>query len=375
MKIVIFGEPLRVPTSANPGRGMLAELISRRPGDKFQFVFFSDPASSIVLNDFFVKLKAYDNWEVTISQSNKWINYLRSFIGLDFYDLKVQADIFLNPDCTSLGKKGHPLIVTVADFSVFKGRKFASFKNPISYWIRKKIVAKGIKSGDKIAAISQNTLNELKALLPGHHNKATIIYNGIDPAWFKSDFDGSHTNSKYWIWWGQISNRKNLENVLNAYALLFKESTNKVPDFKIIYSNQNIPEHIVSLVQNLNISDKVIFERSKNLPDLVSDVAQSRGLIFASKVEGFGVPIIEAMATGIPVLTSNCSSMPEVAGNSAIFCDPFSIYSIKESMENLAKDFNFEEANIRSRKNWALNFTYSRAAEGYDNLITELFNE
>ena len=88
----------------------------------------------------------------------------------------------------------------------------------------------------------------------------------------------------------------------------------------------------------------------------------ARGFIFASLYEGFGIPILEAFACGVPVVTSNCSSMPEVAGDAALYVDPLSTESIAEAIVKVSNDEQLRKKLISAGRNRNKEFTWERTA-------------
>ena len=98
-------------------------------------------------------------------------------------------------------------------------------------------------------------------------------------------------------------------------------------------------------------------------------------LIFPSLCEGFGLPILEAMACGCPVITSNLSSMPEVAGQAALLIDPYSVPGIAEAMTNLSLDEELRRRLIEAGRERARGFTWEATArltlEGLERLATQ----
>ncbi|XZE37274.1 glycosyltransferase family 4 protein [Pirellulaceae bacterium SH501] len=101
--------------------------------------------------------------------------------------------------------------------------------------------------------------------------------------------------------------------------------------------------------------------------------SQSDALLFASTHEGFGMPILEAQATGIPVITSNCSSMPEVAGVGALLCDPFSVSSISDAVDRLVRSEELRRQLISKGLENAKRFDPQKIAESYANLYRTIW--
>lgn len=367
MRICIYCESLRTLTSGTPMRAMIRELIAARPQDKFLMVVRKGFKQDPVLVSFFDTLKPFGNWELVEDRMSRRISNVLGLLRYKHYcKVGTKADVYLNPDCNSLGRHAHPLIVTITDLSSFRSIEYTSYKKNWQLWLRRFMMSNAIAEADQVVAISKSTANEIIKLFPKAASRVTVIYNGIQPDWISAQTDGA-PQGDYWIWWGMISGRKNLNNLLRAYAQL-KEEMSGLPKIRIVYGNQELPETIQSMITELGIEKEIETERSKPLKELIRIVGNSKGLVFPSHIEGFGMPVIESFARGIPVLTSSTTSLSEVAGGLAILVDPSSIDSIKIGLKELHYTTRSEK-DILQRKEWASKFTPSYASTEFSRLI------
>ncbi len=365
MVIAIYIEPLKTFTTGMPHRGMLKELIKIRKNDYFILIIRKGEIPDF-LKEFLVALKKFENWELKIEKRRNIFTNLFSLLHFKNHcKINVKADLYLNVDAHYLGSQKFPQVITVHDLSsVIKGG--TSSIPFLKKAARKFAIKNGIKHADHIVSISdftkQDILAEFTLNKPIH-----VIYNGIDPLWHKLK-PNIEINESYWIWWGGFTKRKNLGNLLLAYELLLKEGK-KIPSLLLI-GNRN--EYSLELEQMVNISntlkEKVIFKRHMELSKLINLVANSKGLLFPSLYEGFGLPVIEAFSQGIPVLTSSVSSLPEISGGLAILVEPHDVMSIKAGMKKLLVQ---ESINLKLVK-WSSNFTYELCAQEYSNLIDKI---
>jgi glycosyltransferase involved in cell wall biosynthesis len=372
MKILVYCEPLLVPTSATPGRGMLKELIALRVQDEFILVVRSNWEKNPYLRSFFDELAMQKNWEIYKQKpSRKIINLLALFKIKSYCRITPKADVYLNMDCDYLGKNAHPLLITVADLSVLKGQDKSSYKNKVKFYLRKHILAKGIEKADHIIAISQSTKNDINKFFPFRNNAdISVVYNGISPEWFNAALNPGSDN--YFIWWGFISARKNIELLLQGYAKASKEFNLGVqfPDLKLVYSNTSVPEKIIKLTTDLGIVHKVSFISALSFKELIKMVSHSKGLLFPSLVEGFGVPVIEALSCGKPVLAADIPALREIGGKYVDYCNPCDIYSICEGIIRISSINNTTEI-INKRRQYSGAFSYHKAAIDYSTLINK----
>ena len=113
---------------------------------------------------------------------------------------------------------------------------------------------------------------------------------------------------------------------------------------------------------SMKFKDEVIFTGRVSEEDLILITASAFALTYVSTFEGFGIPIIEAMRCGLPVITSNITSMPEIAGGAALLCDPFSYHSISEAMMKIYTDEGLRNSLIEKGNLRQQNFTWEKTA-------------
>jgi len=174
----------------------------------------------------------------------------------------------------------------------------------------------------------------------------------------------------YLLFVGSIEPRKNLNQLLTAYATLPNELKNK---FKLVvvggkgWGRVNLEEQIMKL----SLQDNVVLRGYVKEQELIYLYKQAYCLVMPSLYEGFGLPILEAQAFGVPVVTSNTSSMPEVAGEGAILVDPYSVESIREGLKKLlTNDTLRQELSTKAIEN-AKKYSWEKTAQ----LTLEVFKE
>jgi len=188
-----------------------------------------------------------------------------------------------------------------------------------------------VKNADKIIAISNSTKNDILNLYPKtKEEKIKVIYHGYDKSLFKpyvSKLEVQKVNSKFILFVGTIQPRKNIKILLEAFAILKQEEKYKLLKLVIAGSSGWLSENIIEKIKKT--PDVIMtgkFE-TKNLPALL---AGAEVFVLPSLYEGFGLPIIEAMACGTPVVAADNSSISEIAGDSALLFNP-------KNADNLAK--------------------------------------
>jgi glycosyltransferase involved in cell wall biosynthesis len=198
----------------------------------------------------------------------------------------------------------------------------------------------GVSVADEIVADSTATATALKAEFPECSEKLNVIYPGltiIGGTAAPKELSSFGIDRSYILFVGTLEPRKNLLRLLQAYAALL-ESTRQ--QFLLVLAGGqgwrlgDLKGHIAEL----QIESSVRLTGYVSDTDLAQLYSRARFLAMPSLYEGFGFPIIEANAMGIPVLTSNTSSMPEVAAEAGILVDPNDVQSIRNGLESLATD-------------------------------------
>ena len=169
--------------------------------------------------------------------------------------------------------------------------------------------------------------------------------------------------ARYLLFVGTLEPRKNLTTLLQAYAMLRTQRCDEELKLVVVGRKGWLYEEIFEAVSRLALQQDVIFTdfvADEDLPDLYRG---ARLMVFPSLYEGFGLPILEAMASGVPVVASNTSSMPEVAGEAALMIDPRDPGAMAEAMARVLADDQLRTAMIRRGIARVQRFTWGSVAE------------
>ena len=215
-------------------------------------------------------------------------------------------------------------------------------------------------AADCILAVSQFTADQVHTLLGVERDRIQVVHHGITPRRLPLVEREPVVLSV-----GAIQTRKNTARLIEAFRAL-------PPEWKLVLAGS--AGYGSELILR-GIADRRIVVTGY-LADAELDQWYARASIFAfpSLDEGFGMPILEAMAAGIPVVTSRCSAMPEIAGNAAVLIDPYRVEELADAMLRLAKEPEERDRMIRMGHQRAGSFTWERAAQetwaAYQRLIS-----
>lgn len=172
--------------------------------------------------------------------------------------------------------------------------------------------------------------------------KVHVVYNGYDSKRFHNKINSKQvlerlglTRGDYFLFVGSILRHKNIVRLVQAFA---RQDAHMSLVIVGVCKDTDYLEEIMEISTKLGVGGRLKYLKYVADDDLPSLYSAAVAFILPSLHEGFGVPIIEAMACGTPVITSNCSAMPEVAGDAALLVDPYSVESISAAMNEILEN-------------------------------------
>lgn len=286
--------------------------------------------------------------------------------------LSSKYDIYWQPNfIPNDGIKAKKIVTSVHDFSFILHKEFHP-KERIEYF--EKYFFRNVVKSDMIITGSEFSKQEILERLNFDDHKVKVIYHGIDHELFKV-YENLDINfklpKKFLFSVGSIEPRKNLIGLLKAYNSLESKIKN---EYKLVlagfkgWENSEIMKLIDKDKENIHylgfISD-IELAKVYNLSSL---------FMFPSFYEGFGLPVLEAMACGTPVICSDSSSLPEVGGDAVIYCDPYEIENIKEKIEFVLKDNKLREKMIKKGLERAKMFSWQKSADEHMKVFKDVLD-
>lgn len=278
----------------------------------------------------------------------------------------INPEILVSPDAfTSLRSK-------VKKLTVIHDINFEHYPDQMStanFKLYKYYTPRIAKNSDRIATVSEFSKQDIINHYHISENKIDVVYNGSNSNFkpvsieIKTKIKTAFTQgSDYFIFIGALNPRKNLARLFKAFDL-FKSSHKSSIKFVIVGEKMYWSKDIKTAYENMTYKDDVIFTGRLEPEDLGNVLGSALAITYASIFEGFGIPIIEAFNAETPVITSNTSSMPEIAGDAALIIDPLSVQNIADAMKSVATDEKLRLKLIekgRKRKNL---FSWDKTAD------------
>jgi len=285
---------------------------------------------------------------------------------LPFFLRKHKPDLMVSMDSFLSLLSGCKQIPVIYDINFEHKPEDIALKNRIYYRFFTKRFAKKAK---RIATISEYSKRDIADF---YKIDATLIDNvscGINSNFSplsKEEItavrDKWSEGKPYFFFVGSMHPRKNIKRLIDGFNL-FKERTQS--DFKLVLAGSLLWQKtdIEDSYTNSQYKDDIIFTGRLSDDDLQKVLGAAYALSFVPIFEGFGLPIVEAFQSGVPVICSNVTSMPEVAGDAALMVDPFNIDSIANGMNKLADNNDLRNELIDKGHQQKKLFSWSRTAE------------
>ncbi|MBC9252589.1 hypothetical protein A9179_20180 [Pseudomonas alcaligenes] len=222
-------------------------------------------------------------------------------------------------------------VVTIHDLT---WKRFPETMKRLQYWSERLQMPHSLRQAARIITISESSRSDLEHYFPGARDKIRVIPSGVtrlQPGAFTRPLP-----QQYLLFVGTPEPRKNIRRMLGAYAQLPTTLRSSYP--LVLAGGHGWLVDLEQWVEELGIRPDVVVLGAVSADELGYLYSQARLLLMPSLYEGFGLPILEAFQFGVPVVTGNCSAMPEVAGGGGCLVDPLQVASICAGIERLLID-------------------------------------
>ncbi|MDD2823012.1 MAG: glycosyltransferase family 1 protein [Candidatus Daviesbacteria bacterium] len=306
-------------------------------------------------------------WTYKILKPNKL--WTRIALPYALYSAKIKPDLIYSP--THYIPRFSPVrrIVTIFDLSYLH---FPEMIPRADLWKMVNWGKFGIQRADHIITISNFSRKDIIKNYKINSEKVTAIYPGYDKNIFKPIKDHKKIDlikqkygisGKYIIYIGTIQPRKNLIRLIEAFKPIENLKLVIVGKTKGLGREGWMFDEILAKPAKLGIEDKVIFTGFVPTEELPYLLSEAETFILPSLWEGFGIPAVEAMACGAPVIVSNVSSLPEVVGNAGLLIDPHSTTQIEQAIRTITTDSKIREKRIKAGLEQAKKYSWNKMAK------------
>lgn len=242
----------------------------------------------------------------------------------------------------------------------------SGLKSRLVHWAWSRMIIAGLRKADALIAVSDYTKKDIQRLIRPK-NKVHVIYEAASAEFRPLNVGKAHNSILY-----VVSNlaHKNLKILFNSFAIVKK----RVKDAKLILIGRGLKENkeLGDEARRLGIRESIVFKGY--MKHLATEYSKAGVFVFPSLYEGFGLPVLEAMACGCPVICSDKTSLPEVVGDAAIYFDGCSTEDLAKKVYRVLKDENLRRDMEKNGFEQAKKFSWEKCAEQTIGIYTDLAN-
>lgn len=244
-----------------------------------------------------------------------------------------------------------------------------------------------VRQADRLIAVSDWTKNQLVKRLGADAKKISVIYEGVGrrileakECQFKPDYlrqirHKYNLPKNYLLFVGTVQPRKNLVRLIEAFARLFHSGVLKhsTPEWNLVIAGKLgwMYDEILAAPKKFGVSGRVKFIGRVAEADLAAVYKLAQVFVWPSLMEGFGLPILEAMTMGVPVITSTAGALPEVAGDAALLVDPTKPQDLAKAIKLTLENEDLRQVLVEKGFRRAAKFSWERAAKLTLKVLTE----
>jgi glycosyltransferase involved in cell wall biosynthesis len=290
---------------------------------------------------------------------------------------RYKADLYLSTDGWM------PLFTGIKTVNVIHDLNFEYFPKDMPFWYRnyyRIYFPRFARKSTRLATVSEYSKADISKRYKVPAEKIDVVYNGCNEKYKAIDMLQQENTRKdfsfgkpYFVFVGSLHPRKNLVNLFKAFDI-FKQTTCSNVKLLVVGEKRWWTEEINSTFENLTYKEDIVFTGRVNEEDMNRLISSALAMTYVSYFEGFGIPILEAFHCETPLITSNVTSMPEIAGDAALFIDPFSPESISNAMTQLATNEILRQELIAKGRIQKEKFSWQRSADLLWNCMEKVIN-
>jgi len=345
---------------------LIQGLAKINQGDEFYILRDRRDSLTITNNDNFKRINL---WTPSHHRFEQW--------GLRFELPSLGLDLLHSPDFIPPFHRNFKSVITIHDLAFLLYPHFLT-EDSARYYGQ---INRAVKSADHIIAVSESTKQDTIRLLGVPESKVSVIYEAANPLYRPMDRAQAreyvrHTYglNKYFLFVSTIEPRKNLPTLLRAFRAL-RDQYKVRTRLAIVGQKGWLAEEVFTLVDKLRLDNDVCFLGRVPLEDLVCLYNGAQALVHPSFYEGFGLPPLEAMLCGTPVICSNVSALPEVVGDAALLVPPDEVSEWTVAMWRVLNDqelwAQMQAKGYRRAQCFSVEKTARQTLEVYKRIVAE----
>jgi glycosyltransferase involved in cell wall biosynthesis len=302
---------------------------------------------------------------------------LGTLFALDGALRRAKPDVLHSMFVTPLTRPPMPAATTVLDLGFIR---YPEHYPPALVWRLRKMLAWTVKRADMIVCISEATKQDLLDYHPQAAGRVAVASCGVDPKPFGAGEQAGDAallahfgiHRPFLLFCGRLQPRKNIERLIRAYEIL--RETGQF-DGQLVLTGEARAFHWRRPQQRIDASpfrQDIVQTGYLTYDELPVIYRASHVFVFTTLYEGFGIPVLEAMASGVPVVCSSTTSLPEVAGDAALLADPLDVDAISEQVSRAIHDTDLRSEMVRKGLRRVEHYTWRRSAQDLCGIYREM---
>lgn len=338
----------------------LRRITQQHPEHQFFFLFDRKYDESFVFSDNITPVVAHPQ------ARHPYLWYLFFEYGIPFQLKKIKPDLFLSTDGWIPTGLKIPVVNVIHDLNFLHHPEFVP---PVVRRYYDRFFAKFARNATRLATVSEFSRQDIAKSYQIPLENISVVYSGSNSAYKPFDekqqtlVKQRYTNGEeFFLFVGLIHKRKNLDNIFRAFDL-FKEKLSDATKLVVVGDKKWWAGEIEDTYLQMRHKEDVIMLGRQPLDVVCELTASTVAVLYTSLFEGFGLPIVDAFNAHVPVITSNVSAMPEIAGDAALTVDPRQPQEIADAMSALRQDSCLRNRLVENGKARQSLFTWDRTAD------------
>lgn len=333
-----------------------------------EFVLFFDHRARNIVKEFLEPNTSIRFF--TFSRYKKYLPFVYSHILSASTVAAQNLHVYHSPANVSPAGYSRPFVVTIHDLAIYRDPSLFPSRQGFSI---KYLVPRSLSRAQHIIAISESTKKDVQEFFSVKPEKISTIYLGVEHERFASADSSSIERVRascgikrdYLLFVGTLEPRKNLIRLLEAFYTLLSRRPELIDRYQLVLAGSPgwLYEEIFEEVKSRGLESSVVFPGYVPASDVPALYAGASLFVYPSLYEGFGLPVLEAMAAGVPVISSSVSSLPEITGDAAVLVDPLDVEGLAMALERLIASPALREEYGRRGQERAAYFSWRRCAE------------
>lgn len=349
----------------------LRRMVREHPEDEFYFIFDRPYASEYIFADNVIPI-------VAGPPARHPILFLIWFeLSLPRILKKIKPDVFFSPD-------GYlSLSTNIPSVPVMHDLNFEHFPKDLPWmvrWYYRSMFPRFAKKARRIVTVSQYSADDIVNQYNVSTEKTDVAYNGANTSFTPSSQEEKQKTLKklssgkpYLLFVGALHPRKNVVNILKAFEQYKIQNPEDKLKLVIVGEAMWWDKNMDQAFHKMKYKGDIIFAGRMSPEELRLTYGAAESLLYISYFEGFGIPIVEAFKCHTPVITSNITSMPEIAGDAALQTDPFNIEKISQAIYRIRHEKGLKNELTRKGTERAKYFTWDQTAKAIRETLVKVY--